>query len=120
METITLWTIIICVLHLVCLITKQVIWHVSGEWYGSPYGAEKVIDVCAGILLVLLCIASCVIEMYYAFKGLDFTPIGIMCIYMVAIGALFLAMNAWEGDYYDLPGAGLLGFNAVFAIVAFC
>ena len=119
METITIITIIISILHLICLIVKQVIWHVAGKWHSSLPVPEAVIDACASILLFLLCIASCVIEGCYLFKGLDIAPIRIMCIYMTAIGVLFIAMNAAEGDdHYELPGAFLLALNAVFAIVA--
>lgn len=92
----------------------------SGKWYSALYGAEKVIDACAGILLSVLCIASWVIEAHYAINGLDIAPIRIMCIYMIVVGVLFLDLDVEEsrGDHYHLPGVGFLSFNAAFAITA--
>lgn len=66
--------------------------------------------------MILLSVASLVIEVYFVWNGLDIAPIRVMCIYMIVPGALMGVIHAITGYSGVIPGTWLLVVNTAASV----
>ena len=107
MEQITLFSIIICVIHLISVIAMGI---------GSVNG-YKVVFALGKFFFYTVNIFAVGIMLYYQHHHLAVTPIMGMCIYMIIPGVLMLAAQAFTGDDGEITPYSLVSWLAMIVAV---